>query len=129
MQTLADLGLVGLALSLLATVGWAVAALRVTGVPRRDRGLPFDPERIGLITMASVVVVFGVHSLIDWTWFVPANACVALLCAGWVAGACAARDRLSTRLAPPIRPFAAGARPVLARRRARRRSACSPSGS
>jgi hypothetical protein len=94
-QTLADLGLVGLALSLLATVGWAVAALRATGVPRRDRSLPFDPERIGLITMTSVVVVFGVHSLIDWTWFVPANAVVALLCAGWVAGRTPLRDRLS----------------------------------
>ena len=94
-QTLADLGLVGLALSLLATVGWAVAALRATGVPWRDRSLPFDPERIGLITMTSVVVVFGVHSLIDWTWFVPANAVVALLCGGWVAGRTPLRDRLS----------------------------------
>jgi tetratricopeptide (TPR) repeat protein len=32
------------------------------------------------------VLVFGVHSFIDWTWFVPANAAVALLAAGWVAG-------------------------------------------
>ena len=44
-QTLADLGLIGLALSLVAPVAWAVAALRVTGLRRRDRGLPFDPER------------------------------------------------------------------------------------
>ncbi|MEA2271707.1 MAG: hypothetical protein QOI98_415, partial [Solirubrobacteraceae bacterium] len=29
---------------------------------------------------------FGVHSAIDWTWFVPANAAVALLAAGWIAG-------------------------------------------
>jgi cytochrome c-type biogenesis protein CcmH/NrfG len=27
-----------------------------------------------------------VHSSIDWTWFVPANAAAALLAAGWVAG-------------------------------------------
>ena len=94
-QTLADLGLIGLALSLVATVGWAVAALRVTGVPRRDRRLLFDPERIGMITMTSVVLVFGVHSLIDWTWFVPANAVVGLLCAGWVAGRQPLRMRLS----------------------------------
>ena len=26
------------------------------------------------------------HSLIDWTWYVPGNACVALICAGWLAG-------------------------------------------
>jgi cytochrome c-type biogenesis protein CcmH/NrfG len=32
------------------------------------------------------VIVFGVHSLVDWTWYVPGNACVALLCAGWLAG-------------------------------------------
>ena len=94
-QTLADLGLIGLALSLVATVGWAVAALRVTGVPRRDRRLPFDAERIGMITMTSVVLIFGIHSLIDWTWFVPANAVVALLCAGWVAGRPPLRTRLS----------------------------------
>jgi len=32
------------------------------------------------------VLVFGVSSFIDWTWFVPANAAVALLAAGWIAG-------------------------------------------
>ena len=95
-QTLADLGLIGLALSLVATVGWAVAALRVTGIPRRDRRLPFDPERIGMITMTTIVLIFGIHSLIDWTWFVPANAAVALLCAGWVAARPPLRKRLST---------------------------------
>jgi len=33
-----------------------------------------------------IVVVFGIHSLADWTWYVPGNACVALICAGWLAG-------------------------------------------
>jgi Flp pilus assembly protein TadD len=33
-----------------------------------------------------VVVVFGVHSAIDWTWFLPGTAVPALLCAGWLAG-------------------------------------------
>ena len=37
--------------------------LRATGLRRRDRGLPCDPERIGALTMFSVVVVFGFHSL------------------------------------------------------------------
>jgi len=36
--------------------------------------------------MLCVVVVFGVHSFIDWTWYVPGNAGVALLFAGWLAG-------------------------------------------
>jgi hypothetical protein len=98
-QTLADLGRVGVAISLLATVLWILAAMTATGLRRRDRGRPFDPERIGLLTMAVVVVVFGAHSLIDWTWFVPGNACVALLGAAWVAG----RGPLAARSDTPPR--------------------------
>ena len=105
-QTLADLGLVGSRsrCSRRWVAGRGAARHRACGA--RDRGLPFDPERIGLITMASVVVVFGVHSLIDWTWFVPGNAVVALLCAGWVAGRGPLRDRSRTSLAAsPMRRF------------------------
>src|SRR6185312_7477969 len=47
---------------------------------------PYTAERIGMLAMLCVVVVFGVHSLADWTWYVPGDACVALLCAGWLAG-------------------------------------------
>ncbi|HYM45338.1 MAG TPA: O-antigen ligase family protein, partial [Solirubrobacteraceae bacterium] len=47
---------------------------------------PYTPERIGMLCMLCLVVVFGVHSFVDWTWYVPGNACVALLCAGWLAG-------------------------------------------
>ncbi len=36
--------------------------------------------------MLVLVVVFGIHSLADWTWYVPGDAIVALLCAGWLAG-------------------------------------------
>ena len=98
-QTLADLGLIGVGLSLLAAAAWLAAAVRSTGLRPRDRGLPFDPERIAVLTMATVVIVFAVHSLIDWTWFVPGNAVVALLCAGWVAG----RPGLRERAAEPAR--------------------------
>jgi cytochrome c-type biogenesis protein CcmH/NrfG len=92
-QTLADLGLIGLGLSLFAAIAWMCAAARATGLRPRDRGLPFDPERIGLLTLATVVLIFGLHSLIDWTWFVPGNAVVALLAAGWVSGRPALRER------------------------------------
>jgi len=85
-QTLADLGLVGLAVSLALLAAWLVSAARATGLRRRDRGRPYTPERVGLLTLVAVVIVFGVHSFVDWTWFVPANAAVALLAAGWVAG-------------------------------------------
>ena len=99
-QTLADLGLIGVVLSLLAAAAWLAAAARATGLRRGDRGLPFDPERIGLLTLATVVIVFTFHSLIDWTWFVPGNAVVALLCAGWVAGQPGLRERADAAPAP-----------------------------
>jgi tetratricopeptide (TPR) repeat protein len=85
-QTLADLGLVGAAVSLALLAAWLTAAgrtLMLWGPGRRRR---WTPERVGLATMAASVVVFGVHSLVDWTWFVPGTAVIALLCAGWVAG-------------------------------------------
>ncbi len=123
-QTLADLGIVGLALALALLVAWMVAAGRPThpfnrrwtsgrappadpGPEEPPRGLraslaglrpgwrrwtvsggpaPYSPERIGMLSMLCLVVVFGIHSLVDWTWYVPGNACVALLCAGWLAG-------------------------------------------
>jgi O-antigen ligase/cytochrome c-type biogenesis protein CcmH/NrfG len=106
-QTLADLGLVGLAATLLLLLSWMAAAGRAThpfnrrwrswseirggarpGWMRLTAEEPgrYGPERIGLLSMTCVVVLFGIHSLIDWTWYVPGNAIAALLCAGWVAG-------------------------------------------
>jgi len=98
-QTLADLGWVGLALSLSAAAAWLLAALRATGLWRRDRGLPFDAERVGLLTLLTIVAAFAVHSAVDWTWFVPANAGVALLCGGWIVGRGPLRARLEGRAA------------------------------
>jgi Flp pilus assembly protein TadD len=112
-QTLADLGLVGLAIVLALLLTWIAAAGRAThpfnrrwtswrelkrdgwqGLgwrPLKDRPelgeqRSYSPERIGMLSMLCLVVVFGVHSTVDWTWFVPGNACVALVCAGWLAG-------------------------------------------
>jgi hypothetical protein len=120
-QTLADLGVVGLVLTLALLLTWMAAAGRSThpfnrrwtswrelnaasGPEAGDEGrrpgalrgwrpigwrrapAPYTPERIGLLSMLCIVVVFGVHSFADWTWYVPGNACVALLCAGWLAG-------------------------------------------
>ncbi len=108
-QTLADLGVVGLLVTLALLAAWLAAAGRAThpfnrrwtvvgsvrDIPRR---LPvrwrrvasgedlYTPERVGLLTMLCLVVTFGIHSFVDWTWYVPGDACVALLCAGWLAG-------------------------------------------
>ena len=99
-QTLADLGWAGLAVSLLAALAWLLAAARAVGFRRRDRGLPYDAERIGMLTLVVIALIFGAHSFVDWTWFVPANAGVGLLCAGWVVG----RGPLRARLAPTAPP-------------------------
>jgi O-antigen ligase/Flp pilus assembly protein TadD len=96
-QTLADLGIAGMAASLAALVAWFVAAIRSTGLRRRDRGLPWDAERVGAVTLFTLALVFGVHSLVDWTWYVPATAVIGLLCAGWVAGRGPLRARLEAR--------------------------------
>ncbi len=112
-QTLADLGIVGLAIALALLFTWIAAAGRATHPfnrrwtswrelkrggwqgfgwhPVEDRPelgeeRAYSPERIGMLSMLCLVVVFGVHSTVDWTWFVPGDACVALVCAGWLAG-------------------------------------------
>ncbi|MDQ6811317.1 MAG: O-antigen ligase family protein, partial [Actinomycetota bacterium] len=97
-QTLADLGVVGLALTIALLFAWMISAGRATNpfnrrlvswrTPWRWRRspTPYTPERIGMLSMLTLVVVFGIHSTVDWTWYVPGDACVALLCAGWLAG-------------------------------------------
>ena len=67
-----------------------------------------------MLTLFCLVVVFGIHSFADWTWYVPGDACVALLCAGWLAG----RGPLTPAL-PGAHPGEAPGEEV-ARRRGRR---------
>ena len=87
LQTLADLGLVGLGLSLLAAALWLFSVFKTVGLRRNNVfAAEWSPERIGLGALALVAVVFGVHSALDWTWFIPAVAMTALFSAGWVAG-------------------------------------------
>lgn len=87
-QTASDLGSLGLLANLALFVAWGAAALRATALlrRRRERRRLADAEVIGLRTLLAVVVVFGVHSLVDWTWYVPGTAVVALVCAGFLAG-------------------------------------------
>jgi O-antigen ligase/polysaccharide polymerase Wzy-like membrane protein len=99
-ETFADFGLIGVALNLALLVAWGLASARAVEarVPARlrRRAAPAvipgeDPharsaERAGLLTLLTIVIVFGVQSAIDWTWFVPGAALPALVCAGWLAG-------------------------------------------
>ena len=85
-QTFADRGVLGLVLSLAALAALAVAIALATGLRRGGAALRTTPERVGLLTLTTVIVVFGVHSLVDWTWFVPGVTIPALLAGGWLAG-------------------------------------------
>ena len=93
-ETFADFGLIGLVVSLALFVAWWLASARTLQLrwPRRapaERAPPspgWGPERTGLVALLAVVVTFGLHSLIDWTWFIPGNAVPALACAGWLVG-------------------------------------------
>ena len=97
-QTLSDLGWIGLGLSLLrrARVGARPPRAR-SACAAATAGCRSTPSASALWTMAVVVVIFGVHSAIDWTWFVPGNVVPALLRAGWVAGRGPLRERLLRR--------------------------------
>jgi O-Antigen ligase len=96
-QTLADLGIVGVILTTVLLVAWLAAALRATALlprrlpyalpksepePRRD----WDSDRMGLVALTLAAIAFGLQSIIDWTWFVPGPAVLALVAAGYVAG-------------------------------------------
>jgi hypothetical protein len=141
-QTLADLGIVGTALALALLAAWLAAAGRSThpfdrrwtpwkawrNLRRRDgtgpgwRRLPpgqagvYNAERIGLLSMLCLTVTFGAHSLVDWTWYVPGTACVALLCAGWLAG----RGEVVPSAAAALAPAGAVDDPAPARLRSQR---------
>ena len=96
-QTMADLGVVGLVVTTLLFLAWVLAALSATGLiprrllrragdaippPRRD----WDRDRIAVVTLALVPLVFGIQSLLDWTWFIQEPAVMALIPAGYLAG-------------------------------------------
>lgn len=85
-QTASDLGVLGLLASFALAGAWLVAAARTLRLGRGGRGLPFGPERVGVAALALAVLVFGIQSTLDWTWFVPGSAVMALVAAGFVAG-------------------------------------------
>src|SRR5437763_4634570 len=107
MQTLSDFGLVGAAVTLALLVSWLWAVARTIGL---RRGRPFSAERVGYVALALVAIVFGLHSAIDWTWFVPGPAVMALLAAGLAAGRGPVTERLGS--AAGAARAAAGAPPA-----------------
>ncbi len=87
-QTFADLGLIGLALTLALLVAWLLAASRSLAGRARWRSLSAaaHAERQGLMAAALVALAFGIQSALDFTWYFPGVTIPALMCAGWLAG-------------------------------------------
>ena len=113
-QTFADLGLLGLVVSLALLVACGRAAARALAPGRRWSQLPADRslERSGLLALLLFVVAFGLSSAFDWTWYFPALTLPALLGAGWLAGRGplgAPVGRAASRLPALSRPGALGA--------------------
>ena len=100
-ETLADLGLLGLGVSLALLAAWILAARRTIRGTR-------DPERAGMVTFAAIATTFGAHALIDWTWSIPGTAAVGLVAAAWVAGRGAER----AVAAAPVLPEAPAVTPA-----------------
>jgi O-Antigen ligase len=117
-QTLADLGIVGVVLTTALLLAWLVAAARATALhprrltfrrgdreplPRRD----WNADRTAVVALSLIAVVFGLQSAIDWTWFVPGPAAMALVAAGFVAGrgpaAALPEGRVALELREPLR--------------------------
>lgn len=87
-QTFADLGLIGVVLSLALLVAWGLSAARAVALGTRWATLEASvaAEREGLVALLLVALAFGLQSAIDWTWYFPGVAVPALLCAGWLSG-------------------------------------------
>jgi O-antigen ligase len=91
-QTMADMGILGLLVVLAFAAAWLAAVFRTTGGrlrfwrPRPGGAVPWDAERVGVTALALSALVFGLHSSIDWTWFVPGCAVMGIFAAGFVAG-------------------------------------------
>jgi hypothetical protein len=87
-ETYADLGILGLAVTAALLGSWLLATGRTLSPHRRWRSLSGEQgaQRAGLITLAALVVAFGVQGTLDWTWYFAGLTVPALLAAGWLAG-------------------------------------------
>jgi hypothetical protein len=87
-ETFADLGLLGIAITLALLLAWARAALRPIAPGTSEHSLTGNQrdERAGMVALALIVIGFGIESTLDWTWYFPGVSVPVLLCAGWLIG-------------------------------------------
>jgi O-antigen ligase len=117
-QTLADLGVLGLLVSVALGLAWLVAALRAVGATPRsrigqlfligrpervdhDRAPAWTDDRIAVTALFLAAIAYGIQSALDWTWFVPGPTVMALVAAGFVAGRGPAPESAAPAEPPP----------------------------
>jgi tetratricopeptide (TPR) repeat protein len=92
-QVASDLGVLGLTVLLLITIVWLVAAFKLVGAAAKApwRWLnEADEIRLASVAITLAALLFGIHSALDWVWFVPGVAYFGLLAGGWTLGSPAA---------------------------------------
>jgi hypothetical protein len=92
-QVASDLGVLGLTVLLLITIVWLVAAFKLVGAAAKApwRWLnEADEVRLASVAITLAALLFGIHSALDWVWFVPGVAYFGLLAGGWTLGSPAA---------------------------------------
>lgn len=102
-QVASDLGILGLLILLGITIVWLIAAFKLAGASRRAPWAwlsEADEMRLASVTLMVSALLFGLHSAIDWTWFIPGAAYFGLLAGGWTLGSPAAHSLRSTAPAP-----------------------------
>ncbi len=95
-QVAADLGVMGLLALLGLTIAWLVAALKLAGASLRApwRWLEnADEVRLTSVALMTAALAFGIHSALDWVWFLPGVAFFGLVAGGWVLGSPAAHSQ------------------------------------
>lgn len=103
-QVASDLGIFGLLILFGLMAVWLVAAFKLAGASKRAPWqwlTEADETRLASVTLMIVALFFGLHSAIDWIWFVPGVAFFGLLAGGWTLGTPAAHS------APAAAPQAA----------------------
>ncbi|MGH2958515.1 MAG: O-antigen ligase family protein [Solirubrobacterales bacterium] len=88
-QVASDLGALGLLVLFGLTAVWLTAAFKLAGASRRAPWLwlrEADEARQASVAIMIVALFFGLHSAIDWVWFIPGVAFFGLLAGGWTLG-------------------------------------------
>lgn len=94
-QVASDLGALGLLVLFGLAAVWLLAAFKLAGASLRAPWLwlrDVDETRLASVGLMLVALLFGLHSAIDWVWFIPGVAFFGLLGGGWTLGSPAAHS-------------------------------------